>query len=79
MVAVAKREGAESGEIKHLADSRECKEGVKERRVSAAQLWLTAMGGGWSERRGRGQGRAGGGGGRDASQAFDVDHCRPNI
>lgn len=43
MAGVAKRKGAESGEIKHLADSREWNQGVKERRVSAAQLWRTAI------------------------------------
>lgn len=58
MAAVARRKGAESGEIKHLADSRECKEGVKERRVSAAQLWLTAI-----EKWGGGGRRGGGGAG----------------
>lgn len=43
MAAVARRKGAESEEIKHLADSREWKEGVKETRLSVAQLWLTAI------------------------------------
>lgn len=77
MAGVAKRKGAESGEIKHLADSRERNQGVKERRVSAAQLWLTA------KEEGVGGIELGGGawrrGARDASQVFDVDHCRPNI
>lgn len=65
----------DEGEMKHLTDSREWNEGVKEKRVSAltAQLGLRAI-----ERRERGkepeQER-----GRNTSQAFDVDHCRPNI
>lgn len=65
----------EEGEMKHLIDNGEWNEGVKEKRVSAlaAQLGLRAI-----ERRERGkepeQER-----GRNTSQAFDVDHCRPNI
>lgn len=69
MVAVvAKRKGAESGEMKHLADSREWNEGVKERRVSAAQLWLPAIeeevGGGGVGVEGEGPGGAQDGGQR---------------
>lgn len=70
MAATAARwqgEGAESGqegegEIKHLADSREWNEGVKETRVSAPRCSAVAE----SDREQRGAGQEGAGGSREA-------------